>query len=132
MTVTSPTRHAALVLVFLVGQEGVIDSIEGLHGVDRRTRRAGTEVRILSGSPSGDACEKHLEALWERSSDVIDDLASRRSSVSYCALQIVQYIASDDSIGPGIPVSEEWVSALASLGGCLDIDQYVLEDKSAG
>lgn len=132
MTVTSPTRHAALVLVFLAGQEAVIDSVAGLNRLDRRVRRAGTEVRILSGSPSGDACEIHLEALWERSSRTIDDLVSHRSSVAYCALQIVQYIGSDDSVGPGIPVSAEWVRALASLGGCLDIDQYVLGDRSGG
>lgn len=132
MTMTSPTRHAALVLTFLTGQEAVIDSIDGLSRLDRRARRGGTEVRILSGSPSGEACEIHLEALWERSSGAIDELASHRSAVAYCALQVVQYIGSDDSVGPGIPVSAEWVRALALLGGCLDIDQYVLEDRSGG
>ncbi len=132
MTVSSPTRHAALILVFSKGQELLIDEIEGLSGLDKASRRLGTEVCIHSGPPDGDACEVHLERLWTRAAGAMGELETSSSALAYCALQIVQYIGSGDPVGPGIPVPVKWVNALAALGGCLDIDQYVVDGPSRG
>lgn len=127
MTIISPQRHAALILVFHPGHEFVIDNTKGLRNLDRVPRRSGTRVSIQSGPPDGEPCGVHLDLLWSHSAVVMSDLVTSRSALAYCALQIVQYVGLEDQIGPGIPIGAEWVEALALLGGCLDIDQYVVE-----
>jgi hypothetical protein len=120
----TPKRHAELVLVF---RDNV--DLAGLQ-LEPDSARDGNSQRyvatISSGNATGEACDVHLERLWDHAREPLAIV--KRSSVSpeYSILRIVQYLGTnDEGPEPGIWISPEWVAVLAEHNGCVDIDQYV-------
>jgi hypothetical protein len=99
----------------------------------RRRRRVDTAWVICSVAPSGqeprvdatEEVEQHLDWLFEVLKPVRAELRALRDDGAEFLLRVVQYMASTEFQGHGIPINAAWISMLSELGGRVDIDQYV-------
>jgi hypothetical protein len=54
-------------------------------------------------------------------------VAAADLSPSACVLRVVAYVSPRDLVGAGIPINEEWVTAVARFDGFMDLDIYALD-----
>src|SRR5215207_8431595 len=108
-------RQAELVLCFSKSDSDLLRQ-QLPASVRITTDRFGEYFEVVSsGEMSGDAAETHLEWLWVKSEPFVELIEGREARPTARVLRVIQYVSADDDIGPGLPVEEKSVAAVARL-----------------
>lgn len=123
---SSARRLAELVVVLEESDSNLLaDFTKGVFSPDEDRFNRFFKVRSTD-ELDGRAAEVHLDDLKTNAQALVDAIFTLNIVPTICVLRVIQYIGIDDEVGPGISIDEAWVAVLARLGGCVDLDIYVV------